>query len=93
MAEIIFGNRPYYEKGETRTFYPDTDDKEFVWHRDLEDREIEILEGNGWQFQFDKCLPWLLEKGMIFDIQKNEYHRLIKGVDILKIRVIKNANQ
>ena len=35
-----------------------------------EDREIEILDGEGWQFQLQNCLPWLLKKGMVFDIKK-----------------------
>ncbi len=50
-------------------------------------REIEILEGEGWQFQLQDCLPWLLKEGMIFDIKKSEYHRLIKGVTPLKCKV------
>lgn len=95
MAEIISG-KPYKvihknSKFETRVFSSDVDDSEFVWHRDTEDRELEILEGNGWQFQFDKCLPWLLEKGMIFDIQHTEYHRLIKGQGQLKVRIYRNV--
>ena len=88
--EITFG-RPYWEDGEVRTFDPTCEDAEFVWHRDFEDREIEILEGEGWQFQIQKCLPWLLKKGMVFDIKSTEYHRLIKGVTPLKCRVYKYA--
>ena len=88
--EITFG-RPYWEDGEIRTFDPTCEDAEFVWHRDFEDREIEILEGEGWQFQIQKCLPWLLKKGMVFDIKSTEYHRLIKGVTPLKCRVYKYA--
>ena len=88
VVEITFG-KPYWEDGEIRTFDPTCEDAEFVWHRDFEDREIEILEGEGWQFQMQKCLPWLLKKGMVFDIRKDEYHRLIKGVTPLKCRVYK----
>ncbi len=89
--EITFG-KPYWENGEVRTFDPSIDDAEFVWHRDMEDREIEILEGEGWQFQLQKCLPWLLKKGMVFDIKKEEYHRLIKGATPLKCRVYKHGD-
>lgn len=89
MVEIIFG-KPYWEDGEVRTFDPSIDDAEYVWHRDMEDREIEILEGEGWQIQLQKCLPWLLKKGMVFDIKKEEYHRLIKGATPLKCRVYKH---
>ena len=75
--------------GVCRTFDPKIDNSEYVWHRDNEDREVEILEGEGWQFQYDGCLPYLLEKGMIFEIKKGEYHRLIRGVTPLKCRIIK----
>ena len=85
--EITFG-KPYWEDGHIRTFDPERDDAEFVWHRDMEDREIEVLEGEGWQFQVENCLPWLLKKGMVFDIKKFEYHRLIRGVTPLKCRVV-----
>ncbi len=89
--EITFG-KPYWEDGEVRTFDPSIDDAEYVWHRDMEDREIEILEGEGWQIQLQKCLPWLLKKGMVFDIKKEEYHRLIKGATPLKCRVYKHGD-
>ena len=89
--EITFG-KPYWEDAEIRTFDPTIEDSEFVWHRDMEDREVEILEGEGWQFQLQKCLPWLLKPGMIFDINKLEYHRLIKGATPLKCRVYKHVN-
>ncbi len=91
MVEITFG-KPYWEDADIRTFDPERGDEEFVWHRDMEDREIEILEGEGWQFQVQDCLPWLLKKGMVFNIQKFEYHRLIKGVTPLKCRVYKYGN-
>ena len=54
--EITFG-KPYWEDAEIRTFDPTIEDAEFVWHRDMEDREVEILEGEGWQFQLQNCLP------------------------------------
>ena len=91
MVDLTFG-KPYWEDGEIREFDPSRDDSEYVWHRDEEDREIEILEGEGWQFQVDDCLPWLLTEGMVFDIRKEEYHRLIKGATPLKCRVIKYVN-
>ena len=91
MVDLTFG-KPYWEDGNIREFDPKRADAEFVWHTDMEDREIEILEGEGWQFQVDKCLPWLLKAGMVFDIRKGEYHRLIKGVTPLKCRIYKHAN-
>ncbi len=87
--ELNFG-KPYWEEADIRTFDPKIDDAEYVWHRDAETREIEVLEGEGWQFQVDKCLPWLLKKGMIFDIPKAVYHRLIKGNNTLIVEIIQH---
>ncbi len=89
--DLTFG-KPYWEDGLIREFDPLLDDNEYVWHRDKEDREVEILEGEGWQFQLQDCLPWLLTEGMVFDIKKEEYHRLIKGVTPLKCRVYKHGH-
>ena len=92
MAETIFGKDfPFVEEGEIRECSLDRENSEYVWHRDNEDREIEVIEGQGWQFQWEDCLPYLLKKGMIFDIQKGEYHRLIKGKTKLICRVIKHG--
>ena len=88
MVDLTFG-KPYWEDGLIREFDLQKEDSEYVWHRDEEDREIEILEGEGWQFQLQDCLPWLLKKGMVFRIKKEEYHRLIKGVTPLKCRICK----
>ena len=89
-VEITFG-KPYWEDGDIREFDPSRDDAEFVWHRDREDREIEVLEGEGWQFQYENCMPYHLQKGMVFDIPEGEYHRLIKGYNILKCRIVKKC--
>jgi hypothetical protein len=71
-----------------REFNPiDADNEDYVWHRDREDREITILEGNGWQFQFDNELPFYLNKGDKFFIPKMIYHRIIPGNDLLRILI------
>ena len=91
MAEITFG-KPYTDVGEIRTFDISREDAEYVWHKDPEDRECEIIEGDGWQFQYDGALPWALTPGMIFEILgKDHYHRLIKGKNNLKIRIKKHG--
>lgn len=79
---------PYedYDNG-VRIFDVEAEDSTYVWHRDHEDRMIEILEGDGWQFQWENALPWLIVPGMKFRIDANEYHRIIKGVNDLKIRI------
>ena len=86
VVDLTFG-KPYWEDGAIREFDLSKEDREYVWHRDEDDREIEILEGEDWQFQIQNCLPWLLKKGMVFRIRKEEYHRLIKGATPLKCRI------
>tara|TARA_Y100000389_G_scaffold193126_1_gene221569 strand:- start:212 stop:463 length:252 start_codon:yes stop_codon:yes gene_type:complete len=78
---------PYTDDEGIRTFDVTAEDKEFVWHRDKEDRVIEILEGDGWQFQPDSALPFLMRPGLKFSIKAGEYHRIIKGINDLKIRI------
>ena len=68
-----------------RVFTQDVEQEELVWHRDQNDREVEILEPTDWMFQFDNQLPQLL-KGILF-IPKETYHRLIKGTGYLSIRI------
>lgn len=78
---------PFHDEVGIRTFYIDADDSEYVWHRDHENRLVEIVAGDGWQFQWDKALPWLLKPGIKFKIQAYEYHRLIKGTNDLLVRI------
>lgn len=88
------GGNPYKEVSEgnntyIREFSVDTDSSELVWHRDKEDREVTILEGKGWKFQYDNELPFELNEGDTINIKKLEYHRIIKGDTNLKIRLLK----
>ena len=82
--EISKGNNTYI-----REFTVDTDSSELVWHRDKEDREVTILEGNGWKFQRVNELPFILNKSDVIYIKKGEYHRIIKGNTNLKISLLK----
>ena len=91
MAEIISG-KPYHDANGLRVFDIDKGQEEYVWHRDETDREIEVLSGQGWQLQFDKCLPFLLQEGDSYFIPMMEYHRLIKGATPLIIRIINSNN-
>jgi hypothetical protein len=40
-----------------REFTQDIDPIELLWHRDDEDRELELVEGQGWKIQIDNYLP------------------------------------
>ena len=68
-----------------RKFTQNISEEELVWHRDKNDREVEILEPTDWMFQFDNELPQTL-KGKLL-IPKETYHRLIKGTGYLNIRI------
>lgn len=80
---------PYTDNGTTRTFLSDVDHSELVWHRDKEDRIVEVLEGEGWMFQYDDHLPVEIEPGDKFFIERMTYHRLLKGTTDLKINIEK----
>jgi mannose-6-phosphate isomerase-like protein (cupin superfamily) len=70
-----------------RTFNPETDSHELVWHRDKKNREVFIIESKKWEFQMDNELPVELNEGDVIYIPKNTYHRVIKGSGELKIRI------
>ena len=70
-----------------RIFKHDVLNEELVWHRDKNGRFIEILEGDGWEIQFDDKLPISLIKGDKFFIPAKTYHRIKRGNTDLKIRV------
>lgn len=70
-----------------RTFDKNLNEEELIWHRDKKDREIAVLSGGGWQLQMDNKLPEELKVGKLYFINKEEYHRLIKGNGTLRIKI------
>ena len=79
--------KPYKDNSNIRTFSKDVDPMELIWHMDDEDRNIEILEGKDWKFQFDNELPLALTKGDRIFITKHRVHRVHKGATDLKIKI------
>ena len=79
--------QPYKDSSNIRSFSKNVKKLELVWHKDDEDRDIEILEGKGWQMQFDDELPFELAKGDCIFITKHRIHRIHKGTTDLKIRI------
>ena len=75
------------EGKKVRLFTESVDDNELKWHRDRESRLVEVIEGEGWQLQFDDELPINLEKGMSLIIPEGVYHRVIKGSGNLKVSI------
>tara|TARA_R100000951_G_scaffold79102_1_gene67123 strand:+ start:295 stop:849 length:555 start_codon:yes stop_codon:yes gene_type:complete len=70
-----------------RTFNKDVLTEELVWHRDKEDRLVEIIEGNGWELQLDDKLPIKMNDGDSFIIPEGVYHRVKRGSDKLVIKI------
>jgi hypothetical protein len=71
-----------------REFDPEiTESEEYVWHRDLNDREVEVLEGEGWKFQFDNDLPFFINRNNSIQVPKMVYHRIIPGKTKLRIKI------
>lgn len=70
-----------------RTFKHDVLSEELVWHRDERGRFITVLEGNGWEFQFDNGLPKKLYRGDRFYIPPKTFHRIKRGNTDLIIKV------
>ena len=78
---------PYKDSSNIRSFSKNVKKLELVWHKDDEDRDIEILEGKGWQMQFVDELPFELVKGDHIFITKHRIHRIHKGTTDLKIKI------
>ena len=71
-----------------REFNENIDPIELLWHRDDEDRTIEILEGINWMIQLDDQLPTSLSQRIF--IPRHMWHRTIKGTGPLKIKIYKS---
>lgn len=87
------GKKPYFEtrlENDTiyRRFEGTVDESDLVWHRDHNDRQVIVKESQGWQLQFDNELPIQLEEGKTYFIQREQYHRLIKGDGNLVIEIV-----
>mgnify|MGYP001250067694 CR=1 FL=1 len=80
-------NKPYTQVGNIRTFSTDASLDEMVWHSDKKDRTITVLDGEGWQLQYNGSLPVLLKKDKEYFIEAGLYHRLIIGATDLIIKI------
>lgn len=73
-----------------REFDTDIDPIELLWHRDNEDRLLEVVEsGEGWKIQLDDTLPVSLEPGVSIFILRHQWHRVIKGQGSLVVKINK----
>jgi len=83
---------PYTESGNLRKFSSNTNPEDLIWHRDDEDRKIHVLSGNNWMLQFDNEIPTKLEIGKDYFINKNSWHRILKGEQDFVIKISSNNN-
>ena len=79
--------QPYQDNSNIRTFSKNVDPMDLIWHMDDEDRNVEVLEGKGWQFQKDNELPFQLNVGDNIFIKRHQIHRVLKGTTDLKIKI------
>ena len=71
-----------------REFSKNIDPIELLWHRDNEDRTVEILGETNWKLQLDNELPTSINKPIF--IPRHKWHRVIKGDGNLKLIIYKN---
>ena len=84
-----FRQKKINENTMLRVFSKRVNSNKLVWHRDRERRTIIVMEGTGWKFQRDNCLPVVIQEGDQISVSAGEYHRLIKGDSDLIVTIIK----
>ena len=70
-----------------REFDENIDPIELLWHRDDEDRVIEIIGHTDWQLQLENSLPTSLNQPIF--IPRHTWHRAIKGTGPLRLKIYK----
>lgn len=71
-----------------REFSDSVDPIELLWHRDNEDRTIEIVGETDWAIQLENKLPTSLNNRIF--IARHEWHRVIKGTGKLLLKIYKS---
>lgn len=62
-----------------RTFSSSVMEDHLAWHKDKENRLLIPIKSNGWKLQYDNEIPVSLVEGSVYIIEKELYHRIIKG--------------
>lgn len=83
---------PYFDenlnnKEFIRSFSKDVLSEELVWHRDKKNRIVTVLEGEGWEIQFDEELPRAIVVGEKITIPAYAFHRIKRGTSDLKLHI------
>lgn len=61
--------------------------EESTWHRDANDRLVEVIQSKGWQIQVDNRVPILMREGDVYRIPAGMWHRVIPSKDDLVILI------
>jgi hypothetical protein len=70
-----------------REFNAGIDPIELKWHRDREDRIVEIVGNTDWKIQLEDQLPTSINESIF--IPKGQWHRVIKGNGTLTLKINK----
>jgi hypothetical protein len=73
-----------------REFDENIDPIELKWHRDNENRLVEIIGKTDWKLQLENQLPVSINQPI--SIPKGEWHRVIKGNGKLTLKIIKEES-
>ena len=73
-----------------REFDENIDPIELKWHRDNENRVVEIVGKTDWKLQLENQLPVSMNQSI--SIPKGEWHRVIKGNGKLTLKIIKEES-
>ena len=76
FKEVLLESNSDYNRV-LREFSKDLSSEKLNWHRDKEDREVMLVEGDGWYIQMENELPRLMQKESLFKIPKEIWHRII----------------
>jgi hypothetical protein len=71
-----------------REFNENIDPIELMWHRDDEDRTVEVMGETDWQLQLENQLPNSINQPIF--IPRHEWHRAIKGTGNLRLKIYKS---
>jgi hypothetical protein len=71
-----------------REFSQNIDPIELLWHRDDENRTVEIIGDTDWKVQLENQLPISINEPIF--IPKHMWHRVIKGTGTLRLKIYKS---
>jgi hypothetical protein len=86
---VIYSDVQISSETVIRTFDESIDPIELQWHRDDEDRTIIAINKTDWKIQLENELPIDLNTAIFID--RGQWHRLIKGTDTLKVKIVKSS--